>query len=85
MRKEGGASVAEKERQQKKQELAVKRHLAIPNPLKALRIIVEKDVAFIMLFTSLMVAGFYMIMVPIPSVFADTYKFNQLQVGLSYM
>lgn len=76
---------AEQERQQHKRELAAKRHLAIPNPLKALRIIVEKDVAFIMLFTSLMVAGFYMIMVPIPSVFADTYKFNQLQVGLTYM
>jgi multidrug resistance protein len=85
MRREGGASVAKQERQQKKQELAVKRHLAIPNPLKALRIIVEKDVAFIMLSTSLMVAGFYMIMVPIPSVFADTYKFNQLQIGLSYV
>jgi multidrug resistance protein len=85
MKAEGGASVEEQERQQKKQELAAKRHLAIPNPLKALRIIVEKDVAFIMLFTSLMVAGFYMIMVPIPSVFADTYGFNQLQVGLSYM
>jgi multidrug resistance protein len=82
---EDGDTTAEQERQRRKQELAAKRHLAIPNPLKALRIIVEKDVAFIMLFTSLMVTGFYMIMVPIPSVFADTYKFNQLQVGLSYM
>jgi MFS family permease len=59
--------------------------LAIPNPLKALRIIVEKDVALIMLFTSLMVCGFYMIMVPIPSSFKDIYGFNELQIGLCYM
>jgi hypothetical protein len=26
-----------------------------------------------------------MIIVPIPSVFEDTYKFNQLQIGLCYM
>jgi multidrug resistance protein len=59
--------------------------LAIPNPLKALRIIVEKDVALIMLFTSLMVCGFYMILVPIPSSFKDIYGFNELQIGLCYM
>ncbi|KAF2711236.1 MFS general substrate transporter [Pleomassaria siparia CBS 279.74] len=84
-RQETGDLEEERERQQQKRELAKKRHLVIPNPLKALRIIVEKDVALIMLFTSLMVAGFYMIMVPIPSVFADVYKFNQLQVGLCYI
>jgi len=80
-----GDTTDELERQQRKHELAAKRNLAIPNPLKALLIIVEKDVALIMLFTSLMVTGFYMIMVPIPSVFGDIYKFNQLQIGLCYM
>jgi multidrug resistance protein len=84
-RKEAGDTTDELERQQRRYELATNRRLAIPNPLKALRIIVEKDVALIMLFTSLMVAGFYMIMVPIPSVFGNVYKFNQLQVGLCYM
>ena len=62
-----------------------KTRLAIPNPIMALRIIVEKDVALIMLFTSLMVAGFYMILVPIPSSFKDIYHFNELQIGLCYM
>jgi multidrug resistance protein len=84
-RKGPGDATDELERQQRKHELAAKRHLAIPNPLKALLIIVEKDVALIMLFTSLMVTGFYMIIVPIPSVFEDTYKFNELQIGLCYM
>jgi multidrug resistance protein len=62
-----------------------KGRLTIPNPLVALRIIVEKDVALIMLFTSLMVCGFYMILVPIPSSFKDIYNYNELQVGLCYM
>jgi multidrug resistance protein len=84
-RKEAGDTTDELERQQRRCELATNQHLAIPNPLKALRIIVEKDVALIMLFTSLMVTGFYMIMVPIPSVFGNVYDFNQLQVGLCYM
>jgi len=84
-RKGAGDTTDELERQQRKHELAAKRHLVIPNPLKALLIIVEKDVALIMFFTSLMVTGFYMIMVPIPSVFGDVYKFNQLQIGLCYI
>nr|ULT85507.1 MFS transporter [Wicklowia aquatica] len=85
-RREGeGDSTDEIERQQQRHELAAKRHLAIPNPLKALLIIVEKDVALIMLFTSLMVTGFYMIMVPIPSAFEEAYKFNQVQIGLCYI
>jgi multidrug resistance protein len=83
--KGAGDATDELGRQQRKHELAANRRLAIPNPLKALIIIVEKDVALIMLFTSLMVTGFYMIIVPIPSVFGDIYKFNQLQIGLCYM
>lgn len=75
----------ETRREDRKRELARNRKLAVPNPLRALRIIVEKDVALIMLLTSLMVAGFYMLMVPISSVFADVYKFNQIQVGLCYL
>jgi multidrug resistance protein len=66
-------------------ELVTKRRLPIPNPLMALRIIVEKDVALIMLFTSLMVSGFFMVLVPIPSSFKAIYGFNELQVGLCYM
>ncbi|PVI04611.1 MFS general substrate transporter [Periconia macrospinosa] len=84
-KREGNDQTKEAERQERKRDLAAKRKLAVPNPLKALRIIVEKDVALIMLLTSLMVTGFYMIMVPIPSVFADVYKFNQIQIGLCYL
>lgn len=60
-------------------------HIRFPNPLSALRIIVEKDVAIVMLFASMMITGFYTIMVPISPVFHDTYNFNQLQTGLCYM
>lgn len=77
--------VGESEEQEAVIERPTKKRLILPNPLKALRIIVEKDVAIIMLFASLMVAGFYVIIVPIPSTFSETYGFNQLQVGLCYM
>lgn len=77
------ASQAEKRREG--QELAKTRQLHFPNPLKALLIIVEKDVGLMMFFTSLLVTGFYCIMVPMPSIFTETYGFNQLQVGLCYM
>ncbi|KAF2199006.1 MFS transporter [Delitschia confertaspora ATCC 74209] len=73
------------ERQEMKLDLTSRRQLRFPNPLNALRIIVEKDIALIMLSASLMVAGFYMIMVPIPPVFEATYGFNQLQIGLCYI
>lgn len=59
--------------------------IRFPNPIAALRIIVEKDVAIVMLFASMMVTGFYTIMVPISPVFHATYHFNQLQTGLCYM
>lgn len=83
--RKGEDATAWHERQQPKLELSSKRHPLIPNPLKAWRIIVEKDVALIVLLTSLIVTGFHMIMVPIPSVFEDTYKPNQIQVCLCYM
>ncbi|CAI6334388.1 unnamed protein product [Periconia digitata] len=72
-------------RKARKNELAGKRSLAIPNPLRTLRVIAEKDVALTMLLTSLLTTGFYMLMVPIPSVFADVYGFNQIQIGLCYL
>jgi len=66
-------------------ELAKTRKLGFPNPLKALRIIVEKDVAFILFFTSLMVTGFQCLMISLPSILKATYGFSDLKIGLCYM
>lgn len=59
--------------------------IRFPNPLRALRIIFEKDVALIMFFTSMLIVGLYCMMVPLPSLFKEAYGFNELQVGLCYL
>ena len=59
--------------------------IRFPNPLRALRIIAEKDVAPIMFFASMLVVALYCMMVPLPSLFKKAYGFNDLQVGLCYL
>ena len=66
-------------------ELAKMRKFRFPNPLGALLIIVEKDVALILFFTSLMVTAFQCLMIGLPSIFKSIYGFNDLQFGLCYM
>lgn len=76
---------AQKERLVAGEELAKTRRLRFPNPLKALRIAVEKDVAPILFFSSLMVSAFYCLIVPLPSILDEHYGFNELKIGLCYM
>ena len=65
--------------------LARKRHLRWPNPLKTIHIILEKDVGIILLFNSLVYTAFYDVTSSLPSLFADTYGFNDLQIGLAFI
>lgn len=64
-------------------ELASKRKLRWPNPLKAIHIIFEKDVAALLLYYGLIYTAMYTVMSSIPSLFAQIYGFNELQVGKS--
>lgn len=66
-------------------ELASKRKLRWPNPLKAIHIIFEKDVAALLLYYGLIYTAMYTVMSSIPSLFAQIYGFNELQVGLSFI
>lgn len=61
------------------------RTIHFPNPIRALRIIVEKDIAPIMFFTSMLFFGLYCMMVPLPNLFSKAYNFNDLQVGLCFL
>ncbi|KAF2135684.1 uncharacterized protein K452DRAFT_330096 [Aplosporella prunicola CBS 121167] len=67
------------------QVIAKTSRVKFPNPLNALRIIVEKDVCIILFVLSMYMACFFCLMVPMPSLFAETYDFNTLQVGLCYI
>ena len=64
-------------------QLASKRKLRWPNPMRTLTIIIEKDVGTVLFFNSLVYTASYTIISTIPSLFAEIYGFNDLQIGKS--
>ncbi|KAF4632144.1 hypothetical protein G7Y89_g5980 [Cudoniella acicularis] len=66
-------------------QLAQHRKLRFPNPLKTVHIIMEKDVAVVLIYNSLIYTAFYDIIASIPQLFAEIYGFNDLQIGLCYI
>jgi multidrug resistance protein len=66
-------------------ELARERKLRWPNPLKTIHIVMEKDMAVVLFYNSLIYTAFYDIMASIPEIFQEIYGFNDLQVGLCYI
>src|SRR4051794_12843065 len=65
-------------------ELARKRKLRWPNPLKTIHIIMEKDMAVVLIYNALIYTAFYDIIASIPELFQEIYHFNDLQIGLCY-
>ena len=74
-------TVSRQEKKAAQAKLASKRKLRWPNPLKTLRIMAEKDVAVILLYNALIYTAFYDVIAIIPSLFAEIYGFNDLQIG----
>ncbi|KAF8856352.1 MFS general substrate transporter [Acephala macrosclerotiorum] len=66
-------------------ELAKARKLRWPNPLKTVHIIMEKDVAMVLFYNSLIYTAFYDVVASIPQLFQEIYHFNDLQIGLCYI
>lgn len=62
-------------------ELAAKRKIRWPNPLKTIHIILEKDVGLVLFFCGILFTGMYTVMATVPSLFAQIYGFNDLQIG----
>ena len=63
-------------------ELASRRKIRWPNPLKTLKIVTEKDAGTLLLYNSLVYTAFYCVISSIPSIFAEIYSFNDLQIGM---
>ena len=78
-------TTSRQEKKARQVELASKRQLRFPNPMKTLHIIMEKDVGILLLYNSLIYTAFYDITTSMPSLFAEIYGFNDLQVGLSFI
>lgn len=64
---------------------AQKRKIPIPNPFHTLKIVLQKDMAMILLYNGLLYVGFMMVTVTLASQFQDIYGFNELQLGLCYL
>jgi multidrug resistance protein len=58
---------------------------SLPNPLKSLVILREKDALIIVGFTSLGMLAFVALLASIPPLFQEIYHFNALQIGFCYM
>ncbi|KAF7923421.1 uncharacterized protein EAE97_010859 [Botrytis byssoidea] len=66
-------------------ELASKRQLRWPNPLKTVYIVMEKDVAVVLFYNALIYTAFYDVTASLPQLFKEIYNFNDLQIGLCYI
>lgn len=62
-----------------------KARVRFPNPLSTLKLLLEKDVAILLLYNALIYTAFYDVMSSVPYLFAQTYRFNDLQIGLSFI
>jgi MFS family permease len=74
-------TASRQERKAAQAELASKRKLRWPNPLKTVDIILEKDVGMLLLYNSLVYTAFYDVTASLPSQFQEIYGFNELQIG----
>ena len=74
-------TVSREETKAAQAELASKRKLRWPNPLKTVYIVLEKDVGLLLLYNSLVYTAFYDVTASLPSQFAEIYGFNELQIG----
>ena len=69
----------------KPETFAAKRRLKWPNPLKSIRIIMEKDVAMILIYNALVYTAWFDVTTSLPSLFEEIYGFDDLQIGLAFI
>jgi hypothetical protein len=65
--------------------LAAKRRIKFPNPLATLVVATEKEAAVILIYASIVYAGFYAVMSAMPSQLKAIYGYSDLVVGLMYL
>ncbi|KAA8913644.1 major facilitator superfamily domain-containing protein [Sphaerosporella brunnea] len=59
--------------------------LRFPNPLVSVMLLFQKDMAIVLFTNSIFYTAFYTVMASLPTVYAEIYGFNPLQVGLCYI
>ncbi len=61
------------------------RKLHFPNPLRALRVVFEKDISLLLVYCAILYVVFIMIVATLSTIFSDIYALNELQIGLCYL
>lgn len=62
-----------------------KEMLRLANPIAALRIVFWKDTALVLWMAASPYAVWYCVQASIPSIYQDVYRFDELQIGLSFL
>lgn len=70
---------------EQEQTLPPKPPLRFPNPLGSMHVIFTKNGGLVLLYSSILFAGYYDVTVSVPSQFEEIYHFNALQIGLCYL
>ena len=78
-------SVSQQETRLAQMELASKRKLRWPNPLKTIHIILEKDVGILLFYNAIVYTAFYDVISSLPSLAAQIYGLDDLQIGLIFL
>lgn len=65
--------------------LPEKKKFRFPNPLASLKILLDKQVALLLIYNAFLFAAFYDITAILPSTLTTIYHFNELQIGLCYI
>ncbi|KAL2189318.1 MFS general substrate transporter [Thermothelomyces heterothallicus CBS 203.75] len=63
----------------------LKRELRFPNPVNALRVVFEKDLALLLFYNTMIYLVFILIAATVSTEFADIYHLTDLQIGLCYL
>jgi len=61
------------------------RNLRIPNPLNTLRVILQKDLAMLYFYGTLIYLNFILVCATLSTQFVEIYGYNDLQIGLCYL
>ena len=83
-----GLDVLRRRRQPPKTDTAAcapARELRFPNPLNALRVVFEKDIAVLLFYNTMIYLVFILIAATLSTEFADIYHLTDLQTGLCYL
>ncbi|EFW99259.1 major facilitator superfamily transporter [Grosmannia clavigera kw1407] len=59
--------------------------LRFPNPLRTLRVVLEKDIFLILIFAAMLYVVFMICVATLSTIFADLYGLDNLQIGLCYL